>query len=813
MSSRRDPLRSQPFTPTTIRDAQDTHDTTRYLQPSGGRIPRRVGHMASGQQSPQYPAHPSVRIPQKAKAMPMGAGVAPRPTKGSPATYSQDKAPRQRAANTPNTSKSAWDASHDQNSLVMHSPPPIPPSSSSRRYNMTQSYVSSVGGADSPPMRTTFPLRESHYPEDDSPRAAYPSSRLMPQAEFPTPDNRATMQTVDSYDQFSTPRHKPGPIDTSLRPATMAKPGEISPASTRANAMNALSQAIAVGINQQSKPVSPLTMSRRTSRPFSPPVRMPFDDDMNSIHTTNEDLEPPDLKDAPPVPTSKHNVRGLASSPTSGTSEAPILGLGIGAPGRGLSTKRGTSKRPPRLDIDAVRDMEARGSTTSLTDLIKRATRLASNLDRGKTASRLGMLDMFGKSNEKLGSLPPGKRDSSMSDMLSAFPAPAIGTPRSEWPGNEKGMNASTSALPRFPSDSSSDGSNKKAGRRRICGMSVPCFTVIVIILILLIAAAVLIPIFLIVVPRQSGNNSSPASVADCTRTNKCENSGTAIFTNNACGCICSGGFTGATCATPGDSGCTTQNLQDGSVIYRDATLGQQTLQAFNDAGTFRIPLNATTILAQFSANNVPCREENDLLDMSDAINGTASTTSNNAAKRETAPEPFVMLKGYEPAPLPVHPHRVDHIQHEAAQPMITAIPTPSVALRARQDASESNTMISEINGIVFDTARNTVVTTATSATASAAAPSATGTSSSDAPPSAQLTSQLSFSRVVVLYILDKSQSLATALDAKNRLAKYFESVGSGNEVQVGMVAGLMVTADMQNLILKDGDEVVNKSD
>jgi hypothetical protein len=586
----------------------------------------------------------------------------------------------------------------------------------------------------------------------------------------------------------------------------MAKPGEISPASTRANAMNALSQAIAVGINQQSKPVSPLTMSRRTSRPFSPPVRMPFDDDMNSIHTTNEDLEPPDLKDAPPVPTSKHNVRGLASSPTSGTSEAPILGLGIGAPGRGLSTKRGTSKRPPRLDIDAVRDMEARGSTTSLTDLIKRATRLASNLDRGKTASRLGMLDMFGKSNEKLGNLPPGKRDSSMSDMLSAFPAPAIGTPRSEWPGNEKGMNASTSALPRFPSDSSSDGSNKKAARRRICGMSVPCFTVIVIILILLIAAAVLIPIFLIVVPRQSRNSSSPASLADCSRNDKCENSGTAIFTNNVCGCICSGGFTGATCSTEGDSGCTTQNLQDGNVIYRDATLGQQTLQAFNDAGTFRIPLNATTILAQFSANNVPCREENDLLDMSDAINGTSASTSNNPAKRETAPEPFVMLKGYEPAPLPVHPHHVVHIQHE---PMITALPTPTAAVLARQESSDDNTMISEINGIVFDTARNTVVTTATSATASAAAPSATG---SDAPPSAALTSQLSFSRVVVLYILDKSQSLATALDAKNRLAKYFESVGSGNEVQVGMVAGLMVTADMQNLVLKDGDEVVNKS-
>lgn len=815
--SRKDPLRSQPLTPTTIRDARDTHDADRYQFPAPGRLPRRVD-TSSGQQSPQYPAHPSVRIPPnvKARGMPMGVGVAPRPAKGTPATYAQDRSTRQRGNSTP---KSPWESSQENLSLTMHAPPPVPPSSSSsRRYNMTQSYVSSIGGPDSPappapPLKQTLPPRESHYPEDDSPLPAFPSSRLMPQMEFPTPpDNRATMQTVDSYEQFNNSRNKPRAIDTSMRPLTGPKLGEISPASTRANAMNALSQAIAIGI-QPSKPVSPMTMSRRTSRPFSPVVRMPFDDDMNSIYTTNEDLDPPDLKDAPPVPKSKMNIRGLSTSPAS--SEAPILGLGIGAPGRGLSTKRDASKRPPRLDIDAVRDMEARGSTTSLTDLIKRATKLASNLDRGKTASRLGMLDMFGRSNERLGNLPPGKRDSSMSDMLSAFPAPAIGTPRSEWPGNEKGFNNSTNALPQYKSDSSSTSSGRKAGRRRICGMTVPCFTVVIIMLILLIAAAVLIPIFLIVVPRQSANNSSsPASLAACSDTNKCENSGTTIFTSGVCGCICSGGFTGPTCATPGDSSCTTRNIQDGSVVYTDATMGQQVLQAFNDAGTFRIALNATTILAQFSSNNVPCREANDLLDVNDSENATSTT---NAAKRETAPEPFVMLKGYEPAPLPVHPHRVKSIQHNTDNviaPLVTAAPDMAYLL-ARQASTTSQSLFSEIDGIVFDTARNTVVTTGPSSTASGA--SATSTASPDsgsgnAPPSSDLSAQISFARVVILYVIDKSQSLATALDAKNRLAKYFDSVGSGDEVQVGMVAGLMVTADMQNLILRDGDREVNGS-
>lgn len=53
-------------------------------------------------------------------------------------------------------------------------------------------------------------------------------------------------------------------------------------------------------------------------------------------------------------------------------------------------------RRPPRLDMDAVREAEARGSMTSLPDLIRRATRLAASLDRGKRpASRFNDLDDF----------------------------------------------------------------------------------------------------------------------------------------------------------------------------------------------------------------------------------------------------------------------------------------------------------------------------------------------------------------------------------------------------------------------------------
>lgn len=56
-----------------------------------------------------------------------------------------------------------------------------------------------------------------------------------------------------------------------------------------------------------------------------------------------------------------------------------------------MSDSRPAGRKPPPLDLGAVRDAETRGSLSSLSDLIRRATQLASNLDRGKTASRIDL--------------------------------------------------------------------------------------------------------------------------------------------------------------------------------------------------------------------------------------------------------------------------------------------------------------------------------------------------------------------------------------------------------------------------------------
>lgn len=116
------------------------------------------------------------------------------------------------------------------------------------------------------------------------------------------------------------------------------------------------------------------------------------------------------VSDAPPVPQDKLKVPSPGGSYSSlsdrsyefdlekgafvldvgqGSSQQPQEDLRRAAPT--MSDKRPNAPKPPRLDMGAVHEAEARGSLTSLPDLIRRATRLASNLDSGRTASRTGM--------------------------------------------------------------------------------------------------------------------------------------------------------------------------------------------------------------------------------------------------------------------------------------------------------------------------------------------------------------------------------------------------------------------------------------
>lgn len=94
------------------------------------------------------------------------------------------------------------------------------------------------------------------------------------------------------------------------------------------------------------------------------------------------------LKNVPPVP-------DIARSGEAAAADMPASRIPLSAQATSAAAAAPT-KRPPKLDIDAVRKAEARGSLTSLPDLIKRATRLVAMMDTGKRpASRLDDLSLF----------------------------------------------------------------------------------------------------------------------------------------------------------------------------------------------------------------------------------------------------------------------------------------------------------------------------------------------------------------------------------------------------------------------------------
>lgn len=343
-----------------------------------------------------------------------------------------------------------------------------------------------------------------------------------------------------------------------------------------------------------------------------------------------------------------------------------------GSRGAGFADRPGRP-RPPRLDVDAVREAEARGSLTSLPELIRRATRLAANLDRGKTASRLG-LDFW-----EAGAPPEKKHDSkSMGDMLAAFPPPAQGTPVRGGTPDQRRMSKWPSAGEYGADSAASD--RKSQRRRRCCGMPLWTFVTLLIVLLFLVAAAVIIPIVLVVLPKMKKSTGtaaqdtqgtatatptvSPAQPTGAPGTNQngqcsgiisCQNGGVAIpNADRSCNCVCINGFTGKTCATQGDSGCTTTSI--GSTA-NNATVGSGIPRLIQSAqNDFQVPLDSTRLLTLFSGLSMSCTAENALI----TFNGLASRSVADAyipilVETSTTPSrslPLLEEPHPEPAPL-----------------------------------------------------------------------------------------------------------------------------------------------------------------
>ncbi|KAL8925587.1 MAG: hypothetical protein Q9172_002157 [Xanthocarpia lactea] len=423
-----------------------------------------------------------------------------------------------------------------------------------------------------------------------------------------------------------------------------------------------------------------------------------------------------------------------------------------------MSEKGG--KRPAWLKLDAVKESEPRGSATSLPELIRRATRLASNLDRGRTASRIGMLEMLEKETSKHPS-----RSGSISDMLAAFPSPSLATPSGERqdphfpsPLAKSGLHHNYTATP----DQSEYGERSQG--RRCCGLPIWAFVLLCIILLLLIAAAVIIPITLIVLPRQN-SNSGNSTVEDCMESFPCANRGTSVVEASSCRCVCSNGFNGAACNTPADSGCTTANVDmDDRETYENATMGTSIVRLLDSADlNYSIPLDPSIVLSKFSAQNLTCTSENALV----TFNGKPQRR-----RRDSLP----------PSSLKPREVRLDDLLQKRRPTPASILDTRAIINRATpaQAAVTSNGLVYAAPSVPSPSGEPVPPTSASSTLPSQPSSSSSSTSTSptnDTPintTSRPLTPNiLDFARTTILFILQE-RDLSTAIDVQESIQTIF---------------------------------------
>lgn len=424
--------------------------------------------------------------------------------------------------------------------------------------------------------------------------------------------------------------------------------------------------------------------------------------------------------------------------------------------GKQTLAERVGSKRPPRLNVDAVREAEARGSLTSLPDLIRRATKVASNLDRGRTASRLGL--NFFDDDAPQAHASDSRRSGSLSDILASFPPPGLATPTGS--RGSKGGSRSSRAMPWSSNlqhsalPSASDLGEEPARRRRCCGMPLWLFFTLLLLIIVLIAAAVIIPIVLIVIPQQQGSSSSASALATCQRSLDCKNGGINILgSDGSCSCLCVNGFAGSECTQPSSASCTSTNVDR----MNNVTLGDSIPRLFSGSATnFSIPLNATNILGLFASSKLTCTSENALV----TFNGLSA---------RSVPENFSEIK-----------------------------PFPTKVLVRRADSTSVAGAAVTSNGIVFASG-------SPSDSASSPASASFDTTTASSTPSSSAfsdTTTLDFARIAVLFVFEQSGQLNNAIAAQENLQTYFTSgtTSTGQQINASSIdLGADISADLQN--------------
>ena len=650
----------------------------------------------------------------------------------------------------------------------------IPPSGSARKAQLTPPSTGRRGG--SPlysPERSFSPILEESLDSGSQRRISVASSRVVPESWGSHPDDYnfdRIKEKIEDEEDFRNSAGSPDSTasmhdDTSglVRQASLGKKMRPSLTSIRNSSdhptANKKKEAIGLGTitagvaagalgPSREKNISP-ALSNAPSKDTSGNRTIILDSSSSGSRSSSRESGKGSSTLVEPIGRSRSP---LASATDRSARQPGSYLAGINrtiSKGPSVSDKVPSNRRPPHLDMEVVRDSESRGSITSLPDLIRRATRLAANLDRGRTASRNGMLDVTDGEKPQ-----QGRQSGSISDILASFPPPSRGTPdgaraASRWP-SPFGPSKTHQRLSYITShNSSSTRVSRKS--RRCCGMSLCAFVVIMLLLAVLIAAAIIVPVVLIVLPRQrqaAANATGSSTLDHCSDSTPCQNGGVSVVTGDLCRCVCMNGFTGDRCQTGADPGCVTSDVRAGEVQIPNATVGNAIPRLLNGADTnYSIPLNGTAILSLFSTNNLTCTSENALVN----FNGQ-SMKVRDVAQKPADEKLFASIQDRSPS-LPA--------------------PTPGADLRLRFERRQTGTS----NGIVFQMSSTAEVRHISSSISGAKSSTSTSPSSialAQSPSRTASPETVDFARVAVLFVLEQTGELNTAVRAQDNIKDFF---------------------------------------
>ncbi|KAI0012067.1 hypothetical protein F4779DRAFT_124822 [Xylariaceae sp. FL0662B] len=506
-------------------------------------------------------------------------------------------------------------------------------------------------------------------------------------------------------------------------------------------------------------------------------------------------------------------------------------------------------RRPPRLDMDAVRAAEQRGSLTSLPDLILRATRLASLMERGKRpASQFNELDfpedIYNRDPEKDFSNDPRHQSGGLSDMLAAFPPPASRSgarqsvarqSRISWPLIRRSFRATpeeTEQMERAEqAERSLDSEPQKKGRR-CCGLPLWGFLFLLFLLFCIIAVAIVVPLEIFVINKPNNNVAAEPDISECEAQLNCANGGTNVLLQGVCSCICSNGFTGIDCTIPTSQGCTTTSISTVDADINNVTIGQAIPRLIRDGQTnFSIPLVATTIQAKFNSANLSCNTENALV----TFDGRALAEIQDLSADADLGQVAGVAAAGAPITLTVLPDVTLTVDNPAGTGgfsgsfSITTLTSPTTfsgstifatTLTNSDDTEPSATTPPTIAPSKTTTRGSSAATssiTSPTATSSATRPTTTSsTTSSTATPEPTTTFTVTdrivdFARVAVLFVFQE-KALNDASAAQTSLEKFFSnaSAGSGKSgMTVEQAMNLSIsggnTIDLVNLFVDVG--------